>query len=99
MPRDTYLSGQRHAVAEAGAARDPDLRDQEAAFAGFHVVAQHDEVIDLGAAPHAGFGEAPAVDGGIGTHFDVVFQHHVAQLRNLDVPALVGHEAKAVAAN
>src|SRR3546814_14735404 len=67
-----------------------------------HVVAEHDLVVELDAVADVGVFESPAIDGGIGTDFDIVAYAYPAQLGDLAPGALpqrrVRREAEAIGA-
>ena len=93
---DPRLPAQRDVVLELGAARDADLRDDDAVAADAHVVADLHQVVDLGAVPDPGAVGGRAVHATVGADLDVVADHHVADLRDLVVAAGVEGEAEAV---
>ena len=68
-------------------AGDAGERDEDDVFADVAVVADVDEVVDLGSAADAGLLERAAVDGGVGADFDVVFDEEGSLLRELGVGA------------
>ena len=85
---DAHLAGQRHALAHLRAARDADLARQHAVGADRDRVPDLHQVVDLGAAPHAGLVQRGPVDRGQRADLDVVLDHHDADLRDLLVAAL-----------
>src|SRR4051812_13969689 len=55
------LAGNGDVIAELGRTGDADLRDEQAMFPDLHVVADLDQVIDLGPLAYHGFSESRAV--------------------------------------
>ena len=53
------------------------------------VVAELDEVVDLGAVADRGVGDGAAVDAGVGADLDVVADHHRAERVDADVVLLL----------
>ena len=86
-------------VAEGRAAGDADLRGDEALAADAHVVGDLDEIIDLGAPPDHRLAEAGAVEGRVGADLDVVFEDHVADLRDATDLAVDGLITEAIGAD
>src|SRR5262249_16769256 len=74
-----------------GAARagDAHLADQEVVRADPAIVANHHQVVDLGALANARRLERAAVDRRAGTNLDIITDLDVAQLRHLDVASAV----------
>src|SRR5260370_821837 len=64
--------------------------DQDDVFTDIAVMADVDEVVDLGAAANAGFAESAAVDGGVRTDLHLVFNAQRALLWKLRVCAGCG---------
>src|SRR5262249_15134467 len=76
-----------------------DLCAQHGVFFHNTVVRDLNQIVDLGVAPDAGFVQAAAVNAGIGLDFDIVFNHELADLRDLvPVSVVVLGEAEAVRA-
>ena len=91
------LAPDRDVVLELRAARDPDLRHHDAVPADHHVVADLDQVVDLGAVADPRAVGGGAVHGGVGSDLDVVADDHVPDLRHLVVATVVEREAEPVA--
>src|SRR5208283_5924296 len=97
---DAYLSGENHVVAYIRRSGQADLRDEQRVVAYGATVADLDQVVDLRAAPNAGFANAGAVDAGVGLDLDVAFDDHVAGLTDIvPVSRVVLGEAKPVDAD
>src|SRR5439155_5233970 len=86
---DADLTGHHDVIARTTRARDAHLADEQVVPADLAVVAHLHEVVDLGAGPDARRLERPAVDRRAGADLDVVADLDVAELRDLDVPAVV----------
>src|SRR5262245_17206957 len=93
---DADLAGHHDVVAGAARPGDAHLADEQVVPADLTVVGHLHEVVDLGSLADAGRLEGAAVDGGAGADLDVVAQLNVAELRHLDVPAVVEAVAEAV---
>ncbi len=65
-------------------------------FADFHVVRDLDEIIQFRAAPHNRGFQRTAVDAGVRSDFDIVFDDHAANLRELDVAVPILHKAESI---
>src|SRR5262249_46263286 len=99
MVRDPDLAAQHSVVSDLDAAGNPGLRDDEAMAPDRAVVADLDQIIDLGALSNDGVAAATPVDRGIGADLDVVLDDHPPRLRNLDRAFTIGKEAEAVLAD
>src|SRR5258706_934423 len=77
------LPAQGHEVLELGAAGDPHRGDGDAVPPDHDVVADLDQVVDLGALAHPRAAGGRAVDRGVGPDLDVVADHDSADLRHL----------------
>ena len=64
-----------------------------------HIVADLDQIVDLGAFADHGVAQSAPVDGGAGADFDVVLDDHAPDLRHFQPLAAVGHVAEAVLAD
>src|SRR5262249_45576682 len=93
---DAHLARKNHMIAGAAGAGNPHLADEEVVATDLAVVADLHQVIDLGPRADARGLEGAAVDGGASADLDVVADLHVAQLRHLDVAAVLEAEAEAV---
>src|SRR5205823_4915536 len=96
---DPRLPADRDVVVQLRAARDADLRHDDAVTADHDVVADLHEVVDLRAVADARALGGGAVDRRVGAHLDVVADHHVPDLRHLVVTPLVEGEPEAVCAD
>ena len=73
---------------------------EQSVFANLRAVADLYQVVDLDAAPDAGFADAGAIDAGVGLHLHVVFDDDRGRLGNLVPVSVVSFgEAKAVGAD
>ena len=99
MARETDLPRRDHEIAERGRTGDPGLRHQHAMAADDAIVADHHEVIDLGAFADHRVAVRAAVDRRIGADLDVVLDHHPTDLRNLEVTAWPHSEAEPILAD
>ena len=96
---DSGLAADDDVIFDGGAASEADLAADEAVFADDDVVAYVDEIIEFGAFADDGFAEAGAVEGGVGTDFDVVVDDDTADLGNFLVAAGREFVAEAVGAD
>src|SRR5262249_16346668 len=76
---------QRYVVFKRAAAADADLRRQQPVAPDGHAVRDLHQVVDLAAGADARLAERGSIDGGVGADFDVVFDDHAADLRDLVV--------------
>ena len=53
-----------------------------------YIMSDHDQIIDFGSIFYSGFTERSSIDGGIGTDFSVIFDHHVSEGRYADPGAV-----------
>ena len=73
---------------------------EERRLAHFAVVSNLDEVVNLCVLAHSCRSHHGAVDGAVGAYLHVVFDHHIAYLRDFPVDSVgVGLEAEPVSAN
>src|SRR5699024_6420926 len=72
MSGNAYLSGESAIVADMGGAGDTYLRDDEAVSSHLNIMPQLDEIVDFGTVADTRGIENSPVDGGIGSHLDVV---------------------------
>ena len=100
FPETADLSGEEAVAPHPRGAGDAGLGRGYGVFADLDVVSDLNQVVELDApADHRRIGLG-AVDAGVGPDLYVVFDHHVAQLRNLVETARgVGHEAETVGAD
>jgi hypothetical protein len=92
----TALAGDSDVISELRRTGYADLRDEQAMLPDLHVVADLDEIIDLGPLAYHSFAERGAVDGSSGPDFDIVFDPDDPDLRNLMMLAAVGSKTVAV---
>ncbi len=75
----------------------PHLRDDDCAFADLHVMADLHEIIDLRAFPdHGVSGPVPRSMVDAGADFDIILDHHAAELGHFHVALAAEGEAEAV---
>src|SRR2546425_5743212 len=86
---DADLPGQDHTPLEPGRAGNSDLGHDDAMLADLHVVADLDEIVDLGAAPDHRLPQHRTIDGRVGADLHVVLDHHRSQLGDLAVAVAV----------
>ncbi|MNE31350.1 hypothetical protein D3C80_1249140 [compost metagenome] len=99
MPNHAHAARDHAVAADPGAAGNAHAAGHGGVVADLHVVRDHDLVVQLHAVADQGIGQGTAVDGGVGTHLDVVAQGHAADLRDLLPDALLVGEAEAFAAD
>ena len=100
VPGHATLPRHHHVVADRRAAGDADLRREQHAAADRHAVRDVHQVVDLRAGADARLADRRAIDRRVRADLDVVFDHDVAVLRDLEVRAvLLPREAEAVAAD
>jgi hypothetical protein len=83
MTIDPRRAADHHAVSDCGASGDPNLGNEHAMTPYAHIVANLNQIVDLGAFADHGVIERAAIDGGVGTDFDMVLNDHTADLRDL----------------
>src|SRR5262249_40495205 len=96
MIGDADACGQHDEILDGDAARNPALRHHDAVPADGGIVADLDEVVDLGSLPDHGIAERTAIDGGAGTDLDIVLNDHPTDLQDLSVAAGAREIAEAV---
>src|SRR6516225_8332471 len=88
---DGHVSGYANACAQddevlqRGAPGNSGLSNQHTVPSNHHIVANLNEIVDLGTFADHGVADRPAVDGGTGADLDVVLNNHAPDLRNLQV--------------
>ena len=97
MISDARLAAEHDVMSGSAAARDPDLRHQNVVFADLHVMRNLDKVIDFCPPPYPRCAEGGAIHCDISPQFDIVFNHHRTDLRNLVMSALMLEKSEAVA--
>ena len=85
---DARLAGHDHVVARFTASGDANLGAKNVVATNLIVVADHDQVVDLGAVADPRGLERRAVDGAIGPDLHVVADFHAPRLRDFDMAAL-----------
>ena len=95
---DPRLPGHDHVIAGRAASRDADLPAQEVVAADLVVMADHDQIIDLGTLTDASRLERRAIDRAVRADLDVVLDLEPAGMGDLDVPSVRLTIPKAVAA-
>jgi hypothetical protein len=81
---DPRSATDHHTVAYCCTAGHPNLGNQNAMTPYAHIVANLNQIVDLGAfADHRVIKRTP-IDGGVGTDFDMVLNDHTAYLRDLE---------------
>src|SRR5438093_3598192 len=90
------LTGDDHIISRSARAGNPHLADEEIVPADLAVVADLNQVVDLGTGADACGLEGAAVDGRAGADLDIVADFDMAELGDFDVPAVVEPIAKAV---
>src|SRR5438105_3217708 len=93
------LPAHEDVVARGRRARNTNLGGEGIVLADLDVVGDLHEVVDLGAVADGGRLKSAAVDAGASTDFDVGANDDIAELRHLDVPALLEAIAESVGAN
>src|SRR5690606_12033276 len=88
--RQTRLPGDDHPIADFAATGDAHLGDDHAVFADDVVVADHDQVINLGAPLDEGGAQVGAVNRGTGADFNVIFNHYGADGIDFENLAVLG---------
>src|SRR5436190_11761678 len=87
-------AAERDVVADEHAARYSGVRGQKAIAAKADVVADMDQIIQLGTLADHGVVPGSPVDAGIGANGDVVLDDRPAQLRDVDRPFAAGGDAE-----
>src|SRR5581483_3194222 len=82
---------QHHEILERHAPRYPGPRHHHAMAADPGIVADLDQIVDLGPLPDYRVSDGAAVDGGVGADLDVVLDNDPADLRHLGVALLPHH--------
>src|SRR5687767_13866540 len=83
MPYNTGLTADHYIVADLGAAAYAGLGSDDSVVAYVHIVCNLDQVVELGAAFNNGRADSSAIDSGIGADLNIIFHHHIADLRHL----------------
>jgi hypothetical protein len=96
MVGKTSLPTDHDMMANRGATGDANLGDHDRVFSDRDIVGDLDQVIDLGAPLDDGAAERGSVDSYVGAQFNVVFDDHTAELRNLVMAALMLYVTKTV---
>src|SRR5665213_3080472 len=87
---------QRHEISKRRTSGDSGLRHNDAMPANANIVADLDQIVDLGALADHGIADGATVDRGAGADLDVVLDDDAPELRHLKVAAQTQHEAEAV---
>src|SRR5215467_5469812 len=90
------LATQDDTILDCAAARNADLGNQQAVTPDRDVVADLDEIVDLGSLPDHSVADRPTVDCGIGADLDVVLDDYAPDLGNLVGPARPAHKTEAI---
>jgi hypothetical protein len=90
------LPAQDNIVAELGAAGDASLRNDEAMFAEYHVMADLDEIINFGSFANDSGPKRAAINCDVRADFDVVTELYIPYLRHFPVDAPIKHVAKTI---
>jgi hypothetical protein len=93
------LSGDDHIVSRAAGTCDAHLANENVVPANPTIVADLNEIVDLGSFSDLGGLKCSSVNRGAGPDLDVVANFHVSQLGDLDVPAVVQTIAEAIGAD
>ena len=75
------------------------LRDDDAMAADDDIMADLNQIVDLGAFADNGVAIGAAIDGGAGADLDIVLQNHAADLRHFEMSARAHGEAEAILAD
>src|SRR5262245_43113585 len=89
-PADAAVAADASAAGDAHTAGNGRMSTDAAVVSDLNLVVQFDALFDHRVVQRA------AVDGGVGSHFDVVADHHPADLRDLAPAAAVPGDAEAV---
>ena len=89
-------AAQRHEISKRRTSGDSGLRHNDAMPANADIVADLDQIVDLGALADHGIADGATVDRGAGADLDVVLDDDAPELRHLEVAAQTQHEAEAV---
>jgi len=82
MTADADLAGENHAIANARTTGHSHLGAEQSIFPHDARMTNLHEIIDLRTAFNSGFARGSAIDGRVRANFDIVFDHHAADLRN-----------------
>src|ERR1035437_5102594 len=93
------LSRERDVIAYLHAAGNAHLRNNRTVLAERDVMSDLHEVVDLCAATDDCGVHPCAVDGYVRADLHVIFDHHIAHLRNLEPLSAVLHVTESIAAN
>src|SRR6476620_5275254 len=91
------LPGDYNTIADARGTGDADLRHDQAQAADANVVADLNEIVNLGPGANDGVIEAAAIDGRVRADLDVLLDDAPPNVRNLVVDSVAEHVAKAIA--
>src|SRR5215831_15384361 len=94
-----HLSTQHDIISERATSGNACLTGDQAMPANHHVVADLDEIVDLGPLSDHGVATGAAVDGGTGTNLHLVLHDHPADLWDLEMLRLPGHVAESILAD
>src|SRR5262249_33530324 len=83
-------------VLQRGTPGNPGLSNEHTVPSNHHIVANLNEIVDLGTLADHGVADRPAVDGGTGADLDVVLNDDAPDLRNLKMPACPHQKAEPV---
>lgn len=97
MVDDTYLPGQSHVSADAGAAGDARLRRNHGIFADRDIVSDLHQVVDFRAASDNRLTQGRPVDGRVRPNLDVVFNFNNPDLGNFNPEVAFSSITKSVA--
>ncbi len=99
MSGETALAGDGNEISQLSGTGNADLRNEQTMLPDLHVVADLDQVIDLGPLPDHGLAESGAIDRRSGADFHIVLDPDNADLRDLMVLPLVKREPVAIGAD
>ena len=99
MTCDPNLPGQHDMVLQHCRTRNPNLRDYHTGSAYPYVVPDLHEIIDPRSGTDDRIFQGAAVDRGVGANFDVVLDHHPADLRHGMEPVRGDRETEAILAD
>ena len=96
MADNPRLSGENNIITNLRAARNTDLRADDAMAPDDHVVGDHDEVVDLGPLSDHGATETGTIDRRIGSELYIIADQDDATLRDFFVTTVFGVIAESV---
>ena len=99
MTSHAYLATHNNVVTSRNRSGNSDLRHQEIVPADVAAVSDHDQIAELRALANDGRADRRSIHGAVGAQFHIIFDHHIADLRNLVVCAVMCRVTESVLAH